>query len=234
MKKQLSITPMQAVAPQPNPQFSNIWFNCQRAKTTKARSAAEQMTMRGMNQKTPGEPMTDNSTIADLGLPSFVRQLREVDDMENLVACFDLWAPTVTGYAPLDHDLGRQHCRAALAYSHSIGSANFMLYVVMAFSGRPLGNLEHGFIAELVESAKIGRLPPLVSDGLMAEVAVLGADIETMREHEEFMFRALSVGRLHPELFYNYVVELISGGQGESIGAAVYLLVGAAFSGVLH
>jgi hypothetical protein len=37
-----------------------------------------------------------------------------------------------------------------------------------------------------------------------------------------------------PELFYNYVLELISGGQGESIGAAVYLLVGAAFSGVLH
>jgi hypothetical protein len=48
--------------------------------------------------------MTDNSTITDMGLPSFVRQLREVDD--NLVACFDLWAPTVTGYAPLDHDLG--------------------------------------------------------------------------------------------------------------------------------
>ena len=77
--------------------------------------------------------MTDNSTITDMGLPSFVRQLREVDDMENLVACFDLWAPTVTGYAPLDHDLGRQHCRAALAYSHSIGTANFPLYVVMAF-----------------------------------------------------------------------------------------------------
>jgi hypothetical protein len=178
--------------------------------------------------------MTDNNTITDMGLPSFVRQLREVDDMENLVACFDLWAPTVTGYAPLDHDLGRQHCRAALAYSHSLGTANFLLYVVMAFSGRPLGNLEHGFIAELVESAKIGRLPPPVSDGLMAEVAILGANIEAMREHEEFMFRALPVGRIHPELFYNYVVELISGGQGESIGAAVYLLVGAAFSGVLH
>jgi hypothetical protein len=179
-----------------------------------------------------GGPMTENSTITDMGPPSFVRQLREVDDMENLVACFDLWAPTVTGYAPLDHDLGRQHCRAALAYSHSIGTANFLLYVVMAFSGRPLGNLEHGFIAELVESAKIGRLPPLVSDSLMAEVARLGANIEAMREQEQFMLRALSVSCGHPELFYNYVVELIS--SGESIGAAVYLLAGAAFSGVLH
>jgi hypothetical protein len=176
--------------------------------------------------------MTDNSTITDMGLPSFVRQLREVDDMENLVACFDLWAPTITGYAPLDHDLGRQHCRAALAYSHSIGTANFLLYVVMAFSGRRLGNLEHGFIAELIESAKIGRLPPLVSDELMAEVAVLGANIEAMREQEQFMLYALPVGHLHPELFYNYVVELISG--GEWIGAAAYLLVGAAFSGDLN
>jgi hypothetical protein len=179
-----------------------------------------------------GGPMTDNNTITDMGLPSFVRQLREVDNMENLFACFDHWAPTVTGYAPLDHDLGRQHCRSALAYSHSIGTANFLLYVVMAFSGRPLGNLEHGFIAELVESAKIGRLPPLVSDSLMAEVARLGADIEAMREQEQFMLYALPLARVHPELFYNYVVELISG--EESIGAAVYLLVGAAFSGVLH
>jgi hypothetical protein len=178
--------------------------------------------------------MSDNSTITDLGLPSFVRQLCEVEGIENAVACFDLWAPTVTGYAPLDHDLGRQHCRAALAYSHSIGTANFLLYVVMAFSGRPLGDLEQGFIAELVGSAKIGRLPPLVSDGLMADVAILGADIEAMREHEQFMLRVLPLGRVHPELFYNYVVELISGGQGESIGAAVYLLVGAALSGVLH
>jgi hypothetical protein len=48
MKKQLSITPMQTVAPQPNPQFSNVRFNCQRRKATKANSVAEQMTMRRM------------------------------------------------------------------------------------------------------------------------------------------------------------------------------------------
>ena len=66
----------------------------------------------------------------------------------------------------------------------------------------------------------------------MAEVARLGADIEAMREQEQFMLYALPLARVHPELFYNYVVELISG--EESIGAAVYLLVGAAFSGVLH
>ncbi len=169
---------------------------------------------------------------ASLGMPSFVRQLS--NDEGDLTACFDFWAPATTGYGPLDYDLGRQHCRSAMACARQLGSANLLLYVVIAMHGRPLGDIDRGFIAELISPALVGAIPPLVSDELMLEIAKEGADIEALREQEQFMARALPYGRVNPELFFNYVVGLVSGDAGPWIGAAVYLLVGAALNGGLH
>jgi hypothetical protein len=114
------------------------------------------------------------------------------------------------------------------------GSANLLLYVVMAMHGRPVGDVERGFIAELIGPALPGRISPFVSDDVMQEIANAGADIETLREQEQFMAWALPYGRINPELFLNYVVELVSAGQGQCIGAAICLLVGAALNRSLH
>src|ERR1700694_4933026 len=121
-----------------------------------------------------GLRMPDKSTIDGCrsidrfpGLPSFVRQLRDPDGC-HVADCFDHWAPqTVTGCPAVDHYLGRQHCRAALAYSRQIGTANFLLFVVMTMLGRPVGDIERGFIAELILPALTGLIPPFVPDEVM-------------------------------------------------------------------
>lgn len=186
--------------------------------------------------------MTDNSTnletgIADRfpGLPSFVRQIRDYDGSQDTADCFDHWSPlTVTGHGPTDWDLGRQHCQAAMAYSRQIGSATFLLYVLMSIHGRPAGNIEHGFIAELISPALNGRVPPIVPESNMQELAATGADIAALRAGEAFMARALRGSSSMPDLFYGYVLELISSPRDCWIGAAVYMLAGAALNGSLH
>ena len=179
------------------------------------------------------DKITDHGPgIAEPAMPSFVRQIS--NGQGDLVPCFDFWAPTTTGFAPLDYDLGRQHCRAALACARQLGSANLLLYVVMAMHGRPVGDIERGFIAELILPALAGRIPPFVSDEVMREVASVGGDIEALRASEAFMARAINGSGANPELFYNYVVELVSGPQSQWIAAAIYLLVGAALNGSQH
>lgn len=186
--------------------------------------------------------MNDESTnegfgIVDrfTGLPSFVRQFRAYDGSQDTADCFDHWAPqTITGHAHTDFDLGRQHCRAAMAYSREISSADFLLYVVMTMHGRPVGDIERGFIAELVAPALKGRIPPIVPESVMDEMASAGAEVAALREGEAFMALALKGSSDKSELFFNYVLELISSRQDEWIGTAIYLFVRAALNGGLH
>ncbi len=185
--------------------------------------------------------MTDNSTNPDIGtadhfpgLPSFVRQFRPYDGSQDTADCFDHWAPTITGHESTDWDLGRQHCQAALAYSRQIGSPTFLLYVVMTMHGRPVGDIERGFLAALVAPALSGRVPPIVPDYVMQEMAATGSNVAALREAEAFMALALQRSADKASLFFRYVVELICSPQEQWIGAAVYMLVRAALNGGLH
>jgi hypothetical protein len=169
------------------------------------------------------------------GLPSFVRQIREMSPDGQVADCFDHWSPgETTGHGTLDIELGRQHCLSAMAYSRQIGSATFLLYVIMAMQGRPVGDIERGFIAELVSPALRGRIPPIVPETAMPELAAMGVDIAVFRETEAFMATALEGSGAMPDLFLNYVLELISNPRDSWIGGAIYLLVGTALNGGLH
>ena len=169
------------------------------------------------------------------GLPSFIRQIREMDEGVDAVDCFDHWAPPhITGYAPVDFDLGRQHCLSALEYSRQIGTVSFLLYVVMAMRGRESGDIEQGFIAELISPALMARIPPFVPETANGELAALGVDLSAFREHEAFMARALRGCSAMPHLFFKYVIELVSNPGNDAIGGAIYLLVGAALTGSLN
>jgi hypothetical protein len=186
--------------------------------------------------------MTDKSTIEGFGtaeqfpgLPSFVRQLCEMSEGVDAIDCFDHWAPpNITGYAPLDFDLGRQHCLSALEYSRQIGTASFLLYVVMAMRGREPGDIEQGFIAELIAPALRGRIPPFVLETANGELAALGVDLSAFRQNEAFMARALGGSSTMPDLFFGYVIELVSNPRNDAIGGAIYLLAGAALNGGLN
>jgi hypothetical protein len=188
--------------------------------------------------------MTDKSTIEGCrstvdeqipGLPSFVRQLREWDGSQNTMECFDHWAPEgLTGCPAIDHETGRQHCRAAMAFSRQLGGATFLLFVVMAMQGRAIGDIERGFIAELVGPALAGRKPLPVSDEVMREVEADGSDVGRLRELEGHMGLILDYCRDKPGPFYDYVLDLVAGAEGQWIGAAICMLAGAALNGGLN
>jgi hypothetical protein len=181
--------------------------------------------------------MADKTTneierLADLGLPGFVRQVREIGSGAEVGDCFDHWAPQdVTGDVESDFGRGWQHCQAAIAFSQQIGTANFLLYVLMSMQGGELRPIERGFISRLIPLALSGRVPPVVPDAVLEEVALTGVDIGALRENEAFMVQALRGSSAMPDLFYRYVLELISGPKDQWIGAAVYLLSGAALNG---
>lgn len=182
----------------------------------------------------PNKSTNPGCGIDDPAMPSFIRQLRDPDGAADLAGCFDYWSPAITGYAPLDIDLGRQHCKAAMACARQLGSANLLLYVVMAMHGRPVGDVERGFLAELISPALVGRIPAFVPDEVMQAIARDGGDVGALRRREAFMARAIDHCRNNPGPFCDYVIDLISGRHGEGIGAAICLLVGAALNGGLH
>lgn len=97
-----------------------------------------------------------------------------------------------------------------------------------------MGDIEQGFIAELISPALRGRIPPFVPETANGELAALGVDLSAFRENEAFMARALGGSSTMPDLFFKYVIDLVSNPRDDAIGGGVYLLVGAALNGSLH
>lgn len=172
------------------------------------------------------------STVEDRfpGLPSFVRQIEGTEVSGHVGDIFDHWAPEISGHKQIDFDLGRRHCRSAIAYARQIGTATFLLYVVMTMRDRPIGDIEEGFIYELSLKALVGAAPPVVEDSVLEEIAKDGTDIRDMRWHEGFMAGAIDGARNSNGLeFYDYVLTLLSARAW--VGAAIYMLAGAAING---
>jgi hypothetical protein len=170
------------------------------------------------------------------GLPSFVRQVRESDEAETTLECFDHWAPQVaTGCPAFDYAMGGEYCRAAMSYARTVGGVRFLLFVLVTIKDRgALGDIERGFIAELAGKVLKGAIPEPVESSVLDCIQDQQPDIGAMREHEALMGHAIGHCRDKPELFLSYVLGTFSGQQGQWVGPAILLLAGAALNGGLH
>lgn len=176
-------------------------------------------------------------TIADElpRLPSFARIICEPAPCQPISECIDHWCPPEpTGCSVVDFGEGRNLGRAAIDFAHRTGGPVFLLYVVMSMERKPAGDLERGFIAELMGPALTGRLPPILSDTVMEEISTDGVDIVEMRELEHLTRLAMLTGKDHPEAFQELVFRLLDWTCGRWIGAGIYSFVTAAHNGVLH
>jgi hypothetical protein len=175
-------------------------------------------------------------SIADefAGLPSFARIICEPGLSQSLYECIDHWCPPEpTGCAEVDFVEGRRYGRAALDFARKTTGATFLVYVVMSMERKPAGDLERGFIAELMGPALRARLPAIVPDATLEAIDAEGLDIVQMREIERLVRMAMLTGKNHPAAFHEMMFRLLDWSYGRWIGAGVYSFVTAACNGVL-
>ncbi len=184
------------------------------------------------------EPSTDFDEFSPEP-PSFVRLIKPDKGLQTTdIERRQFWSPEKSGLYSIDYERGRQHCETAIDYSRSHGTASFLLCVVMAMQGRPIEAMEHGFLDVLVLRALSGAVPAKVSDAVLHDV--VNADIPALRKIEAFVEWSLVTAKTRhgqsdiPELMANYVVELLGGGHGPWIGAAILILARAAMNGCLN
>ncbi len=172
-----------------------------------------------------------NTQIADHSrdLPSFVRPAQELD--RGLRRAISYWKPERTGNSDLDYELGKQHFLEAVEVSRRAGSENFLSHVLVAMFGN-LGPIEAGFIDALLKVAPYGAAPPRLTDAEIGAAASDPLDGECLRELEALMAEAISVRHWLPDVMRLEITRLLSGSEGELIGAAVTMLARLALNGL--
>lgn len=168
------------------------------------------------------------------GLPSFARIICEPTPSQPISECIDHWCPEPTGCSAVDFQEGRKFGRAAINFARQTGGPVFLLYVVMSMERKPAGDLEHGFIAELMGPALSARLPAIVPNATMEAIEVDGVDIVQMRELEYLTRMAMLTGKDHPADFHDFMLRLLDWTYGRWIGAGICSFVTAANSGALN
>jgi hypothetical protein len=176
--------------------------------------------------------MTDNNTqtlVISRDLPSFVRPAQELD--RGLRRAIHYWKPERTGNFDLDYQRGRQHFREAVEVSFRPDSKNFLAHVLVAMFGH-LGPMESGFIDALLGVAPYGAAPPRLTEEEIAASAAGLEQADRLREVEDLMVEAIAVRSWLPDVMRLEIVRLLTGSEGELIGAAVTMLARLALNGL--
>jgi hypothetical protein len=91
--------------------------------------------------------------------------------------------------------------------------------------------MESGFIDAMLEVALIGAAPPALTDAEMAAIEVAPEDGLKLRALESEMAAAIASKGWFPDLLRLNLLSLLSGADGEFIGAAVTMIARMALNG---
>jgi hypothetical protein len=161
-------------------------------------------------------------------LPAFVKQFPAPKGSPFPLVHY--WAPERTGDPELDYQRGRQHFREAVAFSFRPNAQMFLAHVLMDMF-QNLGSMESGFIDAMLEVALVGAAPPKLTDAEVAVIKATPEDGAKMCALESEMAAAIASKGWFPDLLRLNLVRLLSGAEGEFIGAAITMIARMALNG---
>ncbi|WFU26320.1 hypothetical protein QA649_08960 [Bradyrhizobium sp. CB1717] len=141
------------------------------------------------------------------------------------------WVPDRTAFFELDYLAGREHFREAVRYSLDAGSPFFLAHVLMGMFG-DLGDVERGFLDTLLLAAKVGAIPPRLTDEELISAGLPESEWDRARTLEAEVASALALRAwFMPDQLLLLLYGMLSGVDGEHIGAAITMIARTAVNG---
>lgn len=141
------------------------------------------------------------------------------------------WVPERTGLPDLDYAAGRKHFRQAVRYATQAATPLFLARVLLGMVG-DLQEVERGFLDALLSAAKVGVVPAKVTDDEMIAMGLPVSAWDQARTLEARVVAALSLRAwFMPDQLLLFIYGMLSGVDGEHVGAAITMIARTAING---
>lgn len=165
--------------------------------------------------------LKDVSETAAGQLPSFVKTDGK----------FQYWAPDRTGLPHVDYAAGQEHFNQAVSYSIEAASPFFLAHVLMGMFGS-VGDIERGFLDAVLSAAKVGAIPPRLTDEELFATGLPEHFWERARALEGEVADALALRAWFlPDQLLLLTYGMLSGVDGKHVGAAITMIARTAMNG---
>lgn len=184
-----------------------------------------------------GNDFASNSDMLP-NAPSFVRVVPGMQGRtDNPCELFDWWAPDRSGDPWDDFTTGQKHSLTAISFARAAGSTSCVANVIGAMMGRPITNMECGFIDLLSRKATCGCNPEPISENVIAlTMEILDRTEDELRFRESEARAYLEIARVNqcPDVIYNLMMDAVNFRMGRSGLTFIWTICGAAICGALN